>query len=476
MIMSGIVGRRAELEQLSEYTGSGMPEFIAVYGRRRVGKTFLIRAAFRNRFTFQLTGLANAGMSRQLLNFHHALHKAFPQEELPVPEDWFSAFQQLIACLENKKGARKVLFLDELPWMDTPRSSFISALEHFWNSWASAREDIVLIVCGSSASWMLGKLIRNRGGLHNRVTRRMKVQPFSLYECEAFLKSKNIHLSRYQVIETYMVTGGIPYYLNALKPGLSAAQNTDRLCFSESGLLRDEFDTLFASLFRFPDNHHAVCEALSRKARGLTRDELIAASGLPNGGGTTKVLDELEASGFIRRYLPFDKKRKHSLYQLSDFYTLFYYKFIFNRKISREHYWQQQIDTPAHRAWSGYAFEQVCLAHVPQIKKALGISGVYTEEASWRSSGKTKGAQVDLLIDRRDQVISLCEMKFSINPFTIDKKYAAELRDKIGVFRSETGTRKAVFLTMLTTYGIRPNEHSAGLVQSSLTMDCLFEP
>ncbi|MBL0911859.1 MAG: AAA family ATPase [Bacteroidia bacterium] len=476
MAAADIIGRRAELREIREFMDSGRPEFVVVYGRRRVGKTYLVREAFEHRFAFQLTGLANASLPQQLLNFHTALQKAFPHREYPVPESWFEAFQQLMACMEKKKKKRQVIFLDELPWLDTPRSSFISALEHFWNSWASARKDIVLIVCGSAASWMLNKLINNRGGLHNRVTRRMKILPFTLHECEAFLRSRHIHWTRYQLIEIYMALGGIPYYLNALQPGMSPAQNIDRLCFSETGLLRQEFDNLYASLFRFPENHTAVSEALSRKARGLSREELIAASGLPNGGGATKVLEELEASGFIRRYLPFDKKVKDSLYQLSDFYTLFYYRFIHKRRQFAAGHWLQQTDSPGHRAWSGYAFEQVCLAHVPQIKKELGISGVHSEEASWRSSGKDNGAQVDLLIDRRDQVINLCEMKFSINPFTIDKRYAAELRNKIGVFRNETQTRKAVFLTMISTYGVKANEHSAGLVQNNLDMDCLFAP
>jgi len=476
MAAADIIGRRAELKEFSEFMNSGRPEFVVVYGRRRVGKTYLIREAFAKRFSFQLTGLANASLSQQLFNFHTALQKAFPYTVFPVAESWFEAFQQLITCIEKTKKKRQVIFLDELPWLDTPRSSFVSALEHFWNSWASARKDIVLIVCGSAASWMLNKLINNRGGLHNRVTRRIKILPFTLQECEAFLHARHIHWTRYQVIEIYMALGGIPYYLDALRPGLSPAQNIDRLCFSESGLLRHEFDNLYASLFRFPGNHTAISEALSRKARGLSREELIAASGLPNGGGATKVLHELEASGFIRRYLPFNKKVKDSLYQLSDFYTLFYYRFIHKRRQLSGNYWVLQTDSPGYRAWSGYAFEQVCLAHVPQIKKELGISGVQSAEASWRSSGKENGAQADLLIDRRDQVINLCEMKFSIHPFTIDKRYAAELRNKIGVFRNETQTRKSVFLTMITTYGIKANQYSAGLVQNNLDMDCLFEP
>lgn len=268
--------------------------------------------------------------------------------------------------------------------------------------------------------------------------------------------------------------GGIPYYLNAVKKGLSASQNIDQLYFAESGLLKNEFDNLYASLFKNSENHIAVVEALSKKAKGLTRDEIITVSKLPNGGGATKVLEELEASGFIRKYISLNKKTRESIYQLVDFYTLFYYKFIKNNKVAKGNFWINAIDNASHRAWSGYAFEQVCLMHVFQIKKELGISGIQSNEAAWHSKGNSNGAQIDLIIDRNDNVINLCEMKFSIHPFSIDKKYAAELRNKIGVFKSETRTRKAVFFTMITTHGVVQNQHAIGLVQNNITMDCLF--
>lgn len=392
-----------------------------------------------------------------------------------MPANWFEAFQQLIAFLEKSKNKKKIIFIDELPWMDTSKSDCINALEHFWNHWASARKDIKLIVCGSAASWMLKKIIRNKGGLHNRVTQKIKLLPFTLAETEQYLQSKNLKWNRYQIAEAYMVMGGIPYYLNGIKKGKSAAQCIDKLCFNESGLLYDEFNNLYASLFRNSANYISVVEALSKKAMGLTREQIVAASKLANGGGLSKVLDELEESGFIRKYLPFKNKLKHSVYQLTDFYTLFYFNFIKNKKTATPNYWETSIDSQRHRAWAGYAFEQVCQAHVHQIKKALGISGVHVNVVSWRSSNAENNTQVDLIIDRNDQVINLCEIKFSINQFTIDKKYAAALRNRIDVFKRESKTNKAVFLTMLTTYGIKENIWSSGLVQNDLSMDCLFE-
>ena len=473
--MQEILGRENELSVLNSLYSSEKSEFVAIYGRRRVGKTFLIRSAFEKKFTFQITGLANATLNQQLTNFHLALTGLEPKKDHLPAKDWLIAFSQLSDYLETKKG-RKVIFIDELPWFDTRNSKFIQGLEHFWNSWASARSDIVLIVCGPATSWMINKLINDKGGLHNRITKRIKLMPFTLYECEKYLKSRKIKLDRYQIIQLYMAFGGIPFYWDEVKPGLSAMQNIENICFSETGLLRNEFINLYRSLFNKHERHLSLVRALAKKSKGLGRDELISLSGLPNAGSTTRLLNELEESGFIRKYTPFGKKLRNSLYQLVDFYSHFYIKFIASIQLMETNNWLNSIDTPKYRAWSGYAYEQVCQYHLPQIKQALGISGVYSTISSWRSSKSDPGAQVDLIIDRRDQVINLCEIKFSINPYVINKKYASELRNKVGVFKSETGTRKSVFLTMITTFGVQQNIHSTGLLQNELQMDDLFKP
>ena len=473
--MRAIVGRETDLATFEELYNSDQSDFVAVYGRRRVGKTFLIRSAFEGKITFQVTGLSNASMKQQLTNFNLVLRKVFPEQTYESVNDWISAFQQLIIVLESRNETKKIVFIDELPWFDTPKSGFISALEHFWNSWASARTDILLIVCGSAASWMINKLINNKGGLHNRVTKRMKIVPFTLHQCEQFLQRKNSLLDRYQIIQLYMAFGGIPFYWDEVKPGLSSAQNIENICFSENGLLRSEFNNLFKSLFNKHEKHSTIINALAQKGMGLTRDEIINETGLPNAGSTTRLLTELEESGFILKYNPLGKKSRNSIYQLIDFYSLFYLKFLKSSQPKDTNQWVSTIDNPKYRAWSGYAFEQVCLCHIPQIKNALGISGVYSTSSSWRSDAIKNGAQIDLVIDRRDHVINLCEMKYSVNPFVIDSKYANELRSKIGVFKTETKTRKSVFLTLITTYGLQSNSHSIGLVQNDISMDALFE-
>ena len=390
-----------------------------------------------------------------------------------LPKNWFEAFWTLKTYLQKSNEPKKVVFFDELPWIDTPRSNFLSALEHFWNSWASARPDIILVVCGSAASWMINKVINNRGGLHNRVTQRIRLLPFTLCETESFLRANKIALDRYQIIQLYMIVGGVPFYLSQIRQGMSAFQEIDRLAFSPNGFLATEYDNLYRSLFNHADRHTTIIETLAGKPQGLSRDGIIQFSGMKNGGTLTTVLGELEESGFISKSFPYGKKIRDSIYRLSDQYSLFYLKFIKDQYRTGAGSWLSRIDSPAWRAWSGYAYESICLHHISAIKKALGISGVYTEVSSWID--KARNVQIDLLIDRRDHVINLCEVKFTQQPFVLAKSYKEELEKKLFTFREETQTRKSIFPTLITTFGLKDSAHSIGFIQSVVTMDDLFE-
>lgn len=469
--MDVLIGRQKEQKTLMEHYHSKSAEFVAIYGRRRVGKTFLVRQVFQDKFAFHLTGMAGVSLTQQLGNFHAQISKfSLGMFDHAPATDWFTAFQQLIKWLERlPPSEKKVVFLDELPWLDTRNSRFLSGLEHFWNSWASARKDILLIVCGSAASWMLNHLLRNRGGLHNRVTDRVKLEPFRLKEAEEFLRYRGVAYDRYQVLQVYMVFGGIPFYLERIKPEWSPAQNINALCFERNAIFRDEYANLYASLFSKSERHIAVIEALAKKTKGLKRDELITLSKLPGGGSLSRILQELEESDFIRRYRAFGKKEKDALYQLVDLYTLFYLRFVSQSDPDDENFWINAVESPMYRSWSGYAFEMVGLHHVREIKNALGIAGVQASVYAWSSAE----AQIDLVIDRKDQVINLFEMKFSIRPFPIDKNYATELRHKIGHFRDTTGSNKAIFLSFLSTFGLAKNEYS-GMAQNDLSMEVLF--
>jgi len=467
-----IIGRYDEQQTLQQYFESDSPEFVAVYGRRRVGKTFLIKEYFKKNFSFYISGAANLTKKEQLENFNATLN-TYGKTSYPIARNWMESFRQLINLLENnKKRGKKVLFFDELPWFDTPRSGFIAGLEYFWNTWASSQPEILLIACGSSTSWIINKLLKNRGGLHNRVTHRMIIEPFSLAECEEYFNRKKIDLNRKSIVESYMIFGGIPFYLNMFVKGLSLAQNVDKLCFTKKGELKDEFSILYSSLFKHSENHELVINALAQKRMGLSREEILQETKL-QGGGLTSILEELEQCNFIRSYSAYEKKTKERLYQLIDFYSLFYLNFIKGNRRNNGHFWTNFTDNAKHRAWSGYAFEQVCMQHDAQIRQKLGISGVVTYSAAWRSKKSEPAAQVDLLIDRNDGVINLCEMKYSESEFVIDKKQDENLRNKKSAFIEETKTKKAVHITMVTTYGVKRNEYWNG-IQSEVKMDDLF--
>jgi uncharacterized protein len=475
--LAPVIGRKEEWKQLAEIVSGNRPEFIVLYGRRRVGKTFLIRQFFQNRFDFYLAGVANAKTEQQLFNFHTNLNNQSRLEFNTQPDNWLQAFQMLIRHIDSVDGkSRKIIFFDEMPWLDTKGSDFIMGLEHFWNSWASARADVVLIACGSAAAWMTQHLINNTGGLHNRVTRRMKISPFTLAETEALLQHRQCKLNRYQVVQLYMVLGGIPFYLDAVSSQLSATQNIQRLFFEKDGLLRNEFMNLYRSLFKKYQFYEKLVEVLASKTSGFQRSELAQQKGLASGGTLTRALADLEESGFISSYTDLNRKQKNTVYRLSDYYTAFYFRFIKDGAVSGPEAWMHLSDSAACRAWQGLAFEQVCMNHVPQIKKALGISGIISNHAAWRGQGENRSAQIDLLIDRRDDVINLCEAKFSINDVTITNDYAKELREKIGVFKEVSKTKKAVFCTFITTYGVNKNGHANQLVQNEVLMDDLFVP
>ncbi|MDR2556728.1 MAG: AAA family ATPase [Bacteroidales bacterium] len=469
-----LIGREKEQQELQNILESNQSEFVAVFGRRRVGKTYLIREFFHNEFDFYHTGIANEDSKSQLNAFNYSLNQ-FGKKKYPKKNNWFDAFRQLRDLLENiAPSGKKVVFIDEMPWMDTPKSGFVSALEFFWNSYASAQKDIIFIVCGSASSWIVKKLLNNHGGLHNRVTSQIHLNQFSLKECEMFFSANGIVLNRHQIAESYMIFGGIPYYLSLLKKQYGLSQNVDLLCFNSTGKLVNEFENLYASLFRNCENHIAIVNALSTKIKGLTRQEIIDITHIQEGGNLTNVLKELEISGFIKKYKSFGKKERDVLYQLVDFFTLFYYNFMHGKNNNDENFWTNFSENAKHRAWSGYAFEQVCLAHIRQIKQKLSIGGMISNISSWRYADSESGAQIDLVIDRTDKIINLCEVKYSNSLFTIDKNYDENLRNRKELFREKTKTTKALHLTMLTTYGIKHNEYYNN-IQSEIILDDLFQ-
>lgn len=469
-----LVGRDEELRTLDEAFHSGRAEFVAVYGRRRVGKTRLVRHAFGGRFAFEHAGLSRVGMQAQLAEFARSLKNSFGRD-FAVPRDWFEAFDLLRGAIPSRRG-RKVLFLDEMPWMDTPKSNFLPALEHFWNGWASGRSDILLVACGSAASWIVDKLVDDYGGLHDRLTHRIRLLPFTLAECREFVRAKGLSLEDPQILQGYMAFGGVPYYWDFLRRGESVDRALDRLCFAENGELHGEFGRLYASLFRKPEPYLAVVRALAQRKAGLTKEDLVSATGLPDNGRLTDALRALESCGFVRRYGYPGKKVRDSLWQLVDPFTLFHLRFLEGRGPFSRGDWTAGIGTPPRTAWQGLAFEQVCLLHVPQIKAALGISGVSASVYACRvppGPDGEPGAQIDLVLDRADGIVDLCEMKHTGEAFAVTADYREKLLDKVAAFRRAFGGRKAVHVALVTSAGLRPNAN-ADVVQAEIRLADLF--
>ena len=474
-----IIGRVREQEELRRYFESGRPEFIAITGRRRVGKTFLIREYFADETTFYFSGASGKNVTNrfQLHMFDEAVAEygggAAAVSASPASKCWIDAFRKLRALVGAPSDKRQVIFIDELPWLDAPKSDFLPALDHFWNTFAQSRPDLMLIICGSAASWIARNLFENKGGLHNRITGRINLAPFTLGECEALFNEYGIVMNRYQIAEMYMVFGGIPYYLCMLAKNLGPTQNVDRLLFMNNAPLKNEFYEVFRSLFRASNRHINIVAALSNSMSGLTRDVIIDAAGIPGGGNLTTTLRELEQCGFIDKYIDFTKRKNKAYYRLVDPFSLFWLKYVNNNDTKDEYFWTNLLDDGGRRAWSGYAFEQLCLLHIAQIKQKLGISGISTKVFSWRSMNHRPGAQIDLLIVRKDGVINICEMKYSLHPYSISKKYDQDLQHKRAAFLAETGARHAIHITMVTTYGLADKGYRAS-IQSEVTLDDLF--
>jgi uncharacterized protein len=476
--MEKLIGREAEKKLLQAALDSGSPELIALFGRRRVGKTFLVRQYLQKQIVFEFIGTRNARLSEQLDNFKKALGKAIGNDKLyQLPANWSDAFDQLNHYLSTKsKGEKTVVFFDEFPWLSTPKSGFLAAFDHWWNSWGNKQNNLMVVICGSAASWMLQHVVNDKGGLHNRITVKIRLLPFNLQETEKYLHARQVNIDRYQILQLYMVMGGIPHYMKEVQKGESSTQAIDRICFTKDGLLEGEFKNLYHSLFDDATRHLAIVRALAGNQSGLTRSQIIDQTGFSSGGTITALLEELIESGFVTVWQPYDHKSKESIYKLADEFTHFYLKFMENRKATGSGVWQNISTGQSWRSWSGVAFERVCLKHIISIKKALGIAAVVSEESTWRHLPKKgKGAQIDLLIDRKDFVINICEMKYSESEFIIKKAYADELENKKNVFHQETGTKKSLFITLVTTFGVKVNEYFTKHVQNSITMDVLFD-
>ena len=475
--MDTMIGRTKEIGLVSKYMKSGKAEFVALYGRRRVGKTFLVTSCFKNKFDFDVTGIIGGRKEEELEAFYVALKRYGYQGK--KPKKWMEVFEALRTLLEAKmkqrKGKRCVVFFDELPCFDTPKSGFVHALDYFWNSWASRQSSFFLVVCGSATSWIVRNIIDNHGGLHGRITHELHLRPFSLKETELFLKKQKSKWKRISVLQAYMILGGIPYYLSMLDVSQSLTENIDRLFFSEDAELRKEYARLYESLFVHSERYMDVIKVLSNSKKGLTRKEIAEKLSIANNGHLSNLLEDLINCDFIRRYdvAGVRVKSNGSIYQLMDFFSFFYLDFVEGRRRKDPHYWSKILNTPAQNTWYGLAYERVCLSHISQILRVLHLDSVLTECYSWRSKNSEDGAQIDIIIDRADDMINICEVKYSREKYSLTKSEYAKMLNRVETFSLETNTRKGVHVALITTFGIVENKYS-DIAQNVVNLNDMF--
>ena len=479
-----IISREKEQAELKRLTSEPTAQMLVVYGRRRAGKTFLIREFFDDSFAFKHTAVSPMELKErddgellyrvQLNEFGASLQKYGSKDDSPI-KDWFEAFHRLETLLDSKrKKGKMVVFIDELPWLDTPRVGFLSAFEHFWNDYGAGKHNLLLVVCGSATSWMLDNLINNKGGLYGRSTCEMHIHPFTLKETETYLNWKGLTLDRYDITQAYMLTGGVAYYLSYFKAGRSLAQNVDEMFFSSDGFLQKEYDRLFTSLFADNVGYRRIVEVLAGNRFGLTREAIAQKAGITLGGSLTNMLKALVQSDLISTYWNFGEPKRTRYFKLTDMFCLFYLGFVQKNPTGNRTFWNDNQNSPRLNSWRGRAFEDVCFVHQRQVKRALGIDGVQAEVYPWHTKGDTAtaGAQIDMLIDRADRVMNLCEMKFTQGDFVITKDYDERLRNKLQTLLTATGKRN-VQVSLVTTFGLKMNMYSSR-VQRVVTLDDLF--
>lgn len=475
-----MIGRKHEIDELNRIYNRNKAELVAIYGRRRVGKTYLVDETFKGRFTFRHAGLSPIDknskglLKNQLDHFYNSL-KAYGMGACEKPNNWLDAFLLLEQFLQSKDdGKRQLVFLDELPWLDSPKSGFMLAFEAFWNSWGCHRENLMVIVCGSANSWIHDKLINNYGGLYNRVTYQIKLAPFNLNECEQFYKEYNINISRYDIVQSYMIFGGIPFYMGHISPKMSLTANVDNLFFNKNAVLKDEYNKLFSSVFINPDIEKKIVKLLNTRNSGFTRKEIVEKLNITDGGSLSKNLNALISSDFVVKYVPFGFGKREEHYKLIDPFCIFYLHFIEGQKDDNENFWKQNTTSASVSSWRGFAFENVCFNHVEQIKYALGIPAVITKTSAWsKKEDDAQGTQIDLLISRNDNVVNMCEIKYYIGSFKVDKDYYAKILRRQSILAEKVSPKASIHSTLITTFGLINNEYSSAFV-NTVTMDDLF--
>lgn len=479
-----VIGRAKEKAELKTVLESKKSEFLGIYGRRRIGKTFLIREYFKNMKGVQFLsfqGQKDVDTKTQIDTFYHELEKQFKiNYQLKRARDWQGAFHDFDKfiekhTLENKKDVI-VLFLDELPWFCNSKAGFLPALDYYWNQRWSANAKMKLIVCGSAASWMIKNVVNAKGGLHNRLTKKMYIAPFQFVEVKEFSKTNKLNFTDTQLLQIYMVLGGVPFYWSLLKKTTPISKQIDDLLFGKNAILKNELQNIFRSLFDNSELHLRIVKILSAAKSGIERNTLLNKCQIKSGGQASQYLDNLIHSGFIESFHLFGNKKKLTLFRLIDSFSYFdsYWS---KQSLGLVAFWQNKIQTPKLNTWAGYAFENFCLQHINQIIKALEIDRQVEAIHSWHSIDQNKkgdieekGAQIDLIIERMDGVLHVIEIKYSQNEFVLKKEDAKNILNKVDRFKEKTQYRGQIKINLVTPIGLKKGLWNDEVFDKTITL------
>ena len=479
-----MIGREKEINELENLYHKNSSTLLALYGRRRIGKTYLINHVFNNRLSFKHTGLSplekenltdDEFNAKQLEHFYNSLLDVNFKCDV-IPKNWMQAMQylkQYIKSLDQNK--KQVIFIDELPWLDYPKSDFFLAFEGFWNNFGSCTDNLLCIICGSATSWMLNKIINNHGGLYGRVNYEMKLSPFTLLETEEYFLENEIVLPREEITKAYMAVGGIPYYLGYFEKGESLAQNINRLFFEKNAKLQNEFNRLFASVFNNYEQVKKIVILLSKSNNGYNRKQICERLNISDGGSLSEMLNSLIACDFLTKYYSAFASKRDVYYKLVDPFCIFYLKFVQNKVNLEPDLFKIAYSSPAVINFYGHAFENVCFNHTLQIKKALGIEGVVTEFLPFKSNYEDDiNTQIDMIIIRNDRVINICEIKFKSINFIVDSEYYVKVCRRQELIETKIPKKYIIVNTLICSSKLAKNSYS-GVFNKVITLDDLFK-
>ncbi len=472
-----IISRKEEKKDLEYCERSKKSELICVYGRRRVGKTFLVEQTFRD-FAFRAVGLEKGTTKQQLKSFGQRLIE-YGDDIKQTPENWFEAFSRLDKILSGESirrslNGKKIVFLDEFPWFATKKSDFLVAFEDYWNRRGTQDGDLLFIICGSATSWIIKNVIKNTGNMFQRVTKKICVEPFTLAETELFFKDREFDWSREQIAECQMIFGGLPFFFDLMNTSQSLVKNINRLLFDKDALFGDETKKLLDATLSESPIYEKILSKLAFARYGIKKSELQVEIAAPNGTYGRAVQDLVDC-GYVIEY-----KKKYEEYnplyiQLVDPFLLFHYHYLSKEK--RIDSYEDLIgNIGRYDNWRGTAFEILCLNNTASIKSALGIRGVKTECYPWYNSTdkKNERVQIDMVIERADKITNLCEIKYTNKPFVIDASYEQELIKKRDIFKEKTGTSQALKVIIISAAGVSGTRYTS-YISDIITLDDIFE-